>query len=155
MRIERRWWLTMLPLVAAGCGFAFQAPTLRVAEVRLSAIHFGGGTLLVTVDVENPNRYSLRSEDFSYRLAFLDDEGGRETWLTLAEGGLAEPLDVPGGETGSVDVEVPFDFGDVGSAVGRLLRRGELEYRFTGALTVRTPVGSARVPFDERGLFRP
>ena len=154
MAIERRVWLAMTTLVLVGCSLAFQAPSLSVAQVRLSSIGFQGGTLLVTVDVENPNRYALRSEDFSYSLSFLDEEAGREAWLTLAEGGLAEPLSIEAGETGSVDVEVPFDFGDVGSALARLLHRGELEYRFTGALTVRTPVGRARVPFDERGRFR-
>jgi hypothetical protein len=40
-------------------------------------------------------------------------------------------------------------------AVGSLLRRGELEYRFNADLKARTPLGTSRIPFDERGVFRP
>ena len=62
---------------------------------------------------------------------------------------------VPARDTARVPLRVPFDLGAVGAAAGRLLREGELEYRFNGALRLRTPVGGVEVPFDERGTLRP
>jgi len=142
-------------VMCAGCGLAFQEPTFTVAEVRLASLGLGGGTLTVALDIDNPNRYALESEDFQYRLDFLDDATSEEPWLTLAEGRLDESVRIPARESGSVRVDIPFEFGAVGMALGGLLRRGELEYRFTGELRVRTPLGTSRVPFDERGVFRP
>jgi LEA14-like dessication related protein len=140
-------------LALPGCGLAFQEPTVKVAEMRQAAVGLQGGTLDVGVQVYNPNRYALTAEDLTYRLSFLDDAGDDPGWLALADGDMAAPVRVEAGETGTVIVEVPFDFASLGAALGRLLRRGELEYRFTGALTVRAPVGRMRVAFDERGIF--
>jgi LEA14-like dessication related protein len=142
-------------VTCTGCGLAFQEPTFAVAEVRLASLGLGGGTLTVALDIDNPNRYALESEDFQYRLDFLDDLTSEEPWLTLAEGRVDESVRIPARESGSVRVDIPFEFGAVGMALGGLLRRGELEYRFTGELRVRTPLGASRVPFDERGVFRP
>jgi LEA14-like dessication related protein len=141
--------------ICAGCGLAFQEPTFTVAEVRLASLGLGGGTLTVVLDIDNPNRYALESEDVQYRLEFLDDVTSEDPWLTLAEGGMDESVRIPARESGSVRVDIPFEFGAVGTALGGLLRRGELEYRFTGELRARTPLGTSRVPFDERGVFRP
>ena len=78
-------------------------------------------------------------------------------------GQRGEPVDgehpgeilIPSKDHGTVEVDVPFEYATVGMVVGQLLREGELEYRFTGVLTARTPVGRMRVTFDERGVFRP
>jgi len=148
-------------LVGTGCTLAFQRPTVRVADVRLASIDLRGGTLAVTLQIDNPNRFSLRSQDFTYRLSFLDapigDTAGTgdHDWVHLADGHLSEPTTVPARGTGAVTVSVPFDFGSVGLAAGRLLRQGELEYRFSGQLLFHTPLGGKRLPFDERGRFRP
>lgn len=155
MRVERSGAQAFLLLALSACGLAFQEPTVKVAMVRLVALGLQGGTLEVGVQVHNPNRYSLTAEHLTYRLSFLDNAGDDPDWLSLAEGDVAEPVRVEAGQTATSMVEVPFDFASVGAALGRLLRRGELEYRFTGVLTARTPVGRMRVTFDERGVFRP
>lgn len=137
----------------AGC-LAFRQPTLSVAEIRLASIGLSGGTVGVTLTIDNPNDYALESEGFRYRLQFSDDGDGERTWVTLADGRDDHRMSVPADDTGSVELDVPFDIGPLGSALGRLLRRGELEYRFTGELQVTAP-RRVRVPFDRRGVFRP
>lgn len=155
--------LRALPVAAAltgviplgGCALFFKQPTVSVAEVRLASLSVTGGTVLVRLDVTNPNRYALEGEGFRYALAFADDGGGGEGWTTLAQGELADTVRVPAGGTTRVEASVPFDLAAVGAALGRLLRRGELEYRFTGELRAGTPLGRRRIPFDERGRIRP
>lgn len=161
MRIERtpRWVgaLSALAVVLTlgGCAAAFRPPTVRVAEVRLTAMNFTGGTLRVALEVENPNRYALESRDFRYTLAFADGPGEASSWVTMAEGSVDETVRIEGGRTGEVDVLVPFEMTSMTAALGRLLRQGELEYRFTGVLLAGTPLGQKRIPFDQRGRFRP
>jgi len=116
-------------LVAGACALAFHAPTVRVAEVR--------------------------SRSFRYTLAFADESSGASEWSTLAEGALTDTVHIPARETGSAEVTVPFGLASVNAALARLLRQGELEYRFTGELLAGTPIGDKRVPFDQRGRFRP
>ena len=142
-------------LLSTGCSLAFHSPTLTVAEVRLASMGLTGGTLAVRLEVANPNRYALESRDFRYALSFADGASPEPSWTTLAEGRLPDAVRVPAGETGTVEVAVPFDLSALGTALGRLLRQGELEYRFSGELLAGTPLGAKRIPFDQRGLFRP
>lgn len=147
-------WLAVCLSVQA-CAWAFTPPTVRVESVRLTSLTFTGGAVQVDLEVENPNRFALESEDFRYALSFAEGAGEDRAWVTLAEGSAAEPVRVPAGEKGTVSVVVPFDLASVGAALGRLLRSGELEYRFTGEILARTPLGSRRIPIDQKGLFRP
>ena len=151
----RHWLILCAALVPLhGCVLSFKAPTVRVAEVRLTSLTFTGGALAVTLEVENPNRFALESEDFRYALAFSEGTGPDVRWITLAEGQVPEPVKISGQDKGTVTVDVPFDMASVGVALGRLLRSGELEYRFTGEIRAHTPLGSRRIPIDQRGLFR-
>lgn len=141
--------------VAQACAWAFTPPTVRVAEVRLTSLTFAGGAIQVDLEVVNPNRFALESQDFRYALAFADGTTDTREWVTLAEGRAAESVRVPARDKGVVTVAVPFDLASVGAALGRLLRSGELEYRFTGEILARTPLGSRRIPIDQKGVFRP
>jgi LEA14-like dessication related protein len=142
-------------LVVAGCSLAYKAPTLTVGEVRLASMGLSGGSLAVSLEVENPNRYALESRAFRYALAFSEGSPGAPVWKTLVEGQLDRVVRVPGHAVEPVEIIVPFGAASVGAALSRLLRQGELEYRFSGELLAGTPLGEKRIPFDQRGLFRP
>lgn len=139
----------------SGCALFFKQPTVSVGEVRLASLTLTGGTVMVQLDVSNPNRYALESQSFRYALAFASHEGGEPRWTTLAEGELADTVRVPAHGTARVEASVPFDLAAVGAALARLLRQGELEYRFSGELRAGTPLGRRGIPFDERGRIRP
>jgi LEA14-like dessication related protein len=134
---------------------AYRAPTVSVGQVRLASLGLTGGSLAVGLKVENPNRYALESRGFRYTLSFAEDGPNGRGWQTLVEGRVDRVVRVPAGGVAPVEVQVPFETAAVGAALLRLLRQGELEYRFTGELLAGTPLGEKRIPFDERGLFRP
>jgi LEA14-like dessication related protein len=140
----------------AGCSLIIEEPVVRVTDVQAASIGLTGGTLRVVVELENPNRFGLVSNVFNYRLELAEEPGTETTtWLTLFDGEREGMVEVPSRETARVEVEVPFEYASVGVVIGRLLRQGELEYRFSGSLEFRTPIGGIGVPFDERGTFRP
>jgi len=128
---------------------------VTVADVRLTALSITGGTVTVGLEIDNPNGYALEGEDVRYALSFAEGGEAETEWLLLSEGVVTEPVRIPSRDKGRVDIALPFQFSTVGIALGSLLRRGELEYRFSGELRVRTRFGGSRVPFDERGIFRP
>ena len=140
----------------AGCSLIVKEPGVRVTDVQVASIGLAGGTVRVIVELENPNRFGLKSNVFNYRLELAEEAGVEATtWLTLFDGERKGMVEVPSHETARVVVEVPFEYSAVGVVIDRLLQRGELEYRFSGSLEFRTPIGGVGVPFDERGTFRP
>lgn len=143
-----------LVLASSGCFFSFKRPTLRVAEVRLASLGVSGGRVAVEVEITNPNGYDLQSAEFVYALAFSGGASEESDWVTLAEGRHEKMVTVPAGGTAITEIDVPFDLAAVTGALGRLLRRGELDYRFSGELQVTEP-RRMRVPFTLRGVFRP
>jgi len=143
-------------VILTGCSLLIEEPVVRVTDVRAASLGLTGGTLEVTIELENPNPFGLKSEVFLYRLDLAEEPGVETTtWLTLFDGAHPGLVEIPAGESTRVVVEVPFQYSSVGVVVGRLLRQGELDYRFSGSLQFSLPVGGVRVPFDERGTFRP
>ncbi len=154
-RAGRRWPLLVVG-VLTGCSLIIQEPVVRVAQVRVASLGLTGGALDVFVEIDNPNSFALKSEVFTYRLELAEEPGVETTaWLTLFDGEHPGRVEILSQESTRVEVQVPFQYSSVGLVVGRLLRQGELEYRFSGSLQFSLPVGRVRVPFDERGTFRP
>lgn len=147
----------------SSCASLVRQPDVRLIEVGLAGIGLTGATARVTLLVTNPNRFALDGKALDYRFAFLppelqageQDEPGDEDWRTLATGLTTEPVHVPARDSAAVTVDIPFGYEELGQALGGLLRDGRLRYRFHGALTVGSPVGDLRLPFDRTGLLDP
>ena len=151
-----RWCLFLVVAALTGCSLIIQEPAVRVAEVSVASLGLTGGTLHVVVEVENPNPFGLKSEVFAYRLELAEEPGVETTtWRSLFDGEHPGTVEVLSKGSTRIELEVPFQYSSVGMVVGRLLRQGELEYRFSGSLQFSLPVGHVRVPFDDRGTFRP
>jgi len=146
----------MVFMSLTGCSLIIDEPVVRVTDVQAASIGLSGGTLRVVLDLENPNRFGLKSEAFTYSLDLAEDSGVETTtWRGLVDGTHADVVALPAQGSTRVEVEVPFEYSSVGVVVARLLRQGELEYRFSGSFQFRMPIGGVHVPFDERGTFRP
>lgn len=146
-----------LPLSAlAACSLVMQEPEVRVTRVGLAEMGLRGGAVEVVLQVANPNGFALETRSFRYGLFFPETTvEGDTAWIPLVEEVSRDTVRIEARDTVEVPVRVPFDLASVGSAAGRLLRQGELEYRFSGALRLQTPVGGVDVPFERRGTFRP
>lgn len=140
-----------LALMACGGG-VFQQPRVTLQDVQLAGLGLRGGTLLVNVEVMNPNRFSLNANQLHYRLAIAESASGRDTvWAELASGTYDEPFSVGAGDTDTVQIPIEFTYAGLGGAASSLLRVGTFDYRATGTVDVRTPLGSYDVPFRRSG----
>ena len=157
-------WLAAMAVVSAlalgGCAFILDSPTVSVTEVQAGSMGLTGGTLKLRLTLENPNPFDFSAESFDYRFDIGDGagsgpDGGGSTWTTIFDGVYEEAVEIPGDGTTTVEVEVPFQYASVGTVVGRLLRQGQVEYRFSGLFRFHVLVGGFDVPFDEQGTFRP
>lgn len=138
----------------SACGLVFESPSVRVVDVRLSSLGLTSGSAVVGLAVANPNRYDLRVQGFTYQLE-IAESGRPDTWSELAAQAASDTTLLPGRDTVSVALRVPFRYQSLGVAVLALLQEGSVRYRFRGEAGVRGPLGTFQVPFDERGSITP
>lgn len=142
----------LLVMGLASCGRAFRQPEVTLESVRLGGLGLTGGTLLVDLEVVNPNRFALNADRLTYRLALRDPgEESDTTWIDFSSGTHDEPFTVSAGDTARVQIPVEFTYAGLGSAANSLLRSGTFSYRATGVVDLRTPLGGYDVPFSKRG----
>ncbi len=134
-------------LTATGCATlarqAFIAPTVEVRDVKVRTIGLTGGTLDVTLDLQNPNDYRLDAKQITYQF-FVDSTkvvaGVVDRLVTLEEKGVA-----------TIVVPVNFGFNELAFAMREYTSKGALDYRVMGEFTLVTPFGSITRPYSGRG----
>lgn len=142
----------LLALSACGRG-VFREPEVTLQNVQLAGLGLRGGTLLVNLEIINPNAFSLSTNRLDYELAIAESGARSDTvWVDLASGTHEERFSVGGGDTASVQVPVEFTYAGLSGAAASLLRAGSFSYRATGTVDLRTPLGSHAVPFRRRGM---
>jgi LEA14-like dessication related protein len=143
----------MVLAVLAGCASSFfKQPQVTLDGVQLGGLGLRGGTLLVNLRVVNPNGFALNANRLNYSLAINNsDELGDTVWVDFAEGVYDRPFSVASHETATVQIPVEFSYSGAGSAVGSILRTGTFGYRASGAVDVRTRLGTYTVPFKKLG----
>lgn len=146
-------WLVLFAVLLGACGGrVFRQPQVTLESVQLGGLGLRGGTLLVSLEVVNPNRFALNANELTYALQLSDPEAAGDTaWLDFANGTYDQPFSVGAGDTARVEIPVEFTYSGLGGAAGSLLRSGTFTYRATGSVDVRTPLGSYDVPFSRRG----
>jgi len=139
-----------LAIAALGCASAakhfFTAPTVAFRGVALESITPFGGRVRVNLLVHNPNAYSLSTSGMTYELFVRDT-------VALARG--ADTLHRTVGGHDSLIVALPLDVSLRGLALAAssVVGYGMVPYRLVGDVTADTPIGSRRIPFDQKGEF--
>jgi len=124
---------------------AFAEPVVTLRDVKLQGIGMTGGSFDVLLSVYNPNGYRLDATQLNYNL-FVDT-------LRFANGTLSQRFTVQEKDSTIVTVPINFTYAGVGEAGRQLLNTGSVNYRVAGDVTVATPVGSFKVPYDRTGRF--
>lgn len=145
--------LPLFALLLAGCGSSmFRQPQVTLENVTIGGLGLRGGTLLVDLQVVNPNRFALHANQLHYHLELRDPaEAGDTTWVDFARGVYDQPFSVGAGATSRVQIPIEFSYSGMGGAANSVLRSGTFTYRATGTVSARTPLGGHTVPFTRRG----
>lgn len=142
----------VLLAVAGGCTSVFNQPEVTLQSVQVGGLGIRGGTLLVNVEVINPNSFSLSADELTYQLAVSDPEEPQDSaWIDFASGTYDQAFSVGARDTAVVQIPVEFSYAALGAAAGSIVRAGTFTYRASGTVDVRTPLGRRQVPFRKRG----
>lgn len=138
----------VLPL--AGCAGAFRQPEIRLESVSVGSIGLRGGLLYAHVHVTNPNRFDVETSGLTYDLELAHPTREGE-WISFAQGQLDEEIRVSRRGEAVIRVPIQFRYEDMGGAVRSILDTGTFNYRVSGDVRLREPVGRT-VPYRHSGI---
>jgi LEA14-like dessication related protein len=150
MRLRIRGLIYAILIAALGCARAakhlFTSPTVLFRGLVLESISPFGGRVRVNLLVRNPNPYSLSTSAMTYELFVRD---------TVAVARGADTVHHTVGGHDSVVVALPLDVSLRGLALAAnsVVGYGTVPYRLVGNITADTPIGSRKIPFDQKGEF--
>ncbi|HET7586068.1 MAG TPA: LEA type 2 family protein [Gemmatimonadaceae bacterium] len=124
---------------------AFQQPVVTLSDVQINGVGLTGGALDVVLNVYNPNGYRLDATKLTYEV--LVDS------VRFGTGVADSKFTVQDNDSTKVRLPLDFTWAGVGQAGRDLLNMGVVNYRVRGELTVGTPAGELRVPYDRTGRY--
>jgi LEA14-like dessication related protein len=137
----------LLPLLLASCAtlrqLQFETPTVELAAIEITGIGVSGGSLLLVLDVFNPNDYDIRTTWVEASLELDDTHFGTAT-LEGDETLLASSRT-------TVEIPAEFTWEGLGAGARALLQRGALHYDLETRLRVETPIAGRTVTLRNRG----
>ena len=125
---------------------AFRNPVVTVADTKVVGLSPRGGSLEVTLRVENPNDFRLDVGAVRY-IVWVDS-------TQVATGQLDRIVSLEPEATTTVVVPVQFAYDAVAMVGVRFLTTGSLQYRVTGQFDYVTPFGRLTRPFATDGSVR-
>lgn len=135
-------------VLLAGCALlgrvGFEEPVVDLKSLRLTGLGISGGSMVLVLDVHNPNAYELRGLAIQANLTLEETDFGA---LELDRGVVLPP-------EAHTEVEVPmrFTWEGVGAAARGLLTQGSVRYQLGGRFLVDTPLGDQWVGITRSGM---
>ncbi len=141
--------LFVISLMMLSCGTIRDAadvrePNVSFQNMSIDRITFDGVTLLFDFEVNNPNRFGVSAEQYSYEF-FINDR----SFIT----GLQEDrLSIGRESTQSIQIPVTLNFSEVYESFSSVLRQDSLSYALSTEVEFDVPVlGNRKVPVRTSG----
>jgi LEA14-like dessication related protein len=115
-------------------GLFLKEPTITINKIVVSPRSLAEMSLIIGLEVKNPNRFDLTIKSFEYTV-FLNGE-------EIGTGHLEKELTVPSQAVTDVDVPVAATFKNLGGSLIALISASDLPYKITGRAIVTTALGS-------------
>jgi LEA14-like dessication related protein len=122
---------------------SFEPPTLQLDAVEISRIDLNGVSLVLWLDVFNPNDYQIQTTRVEAELDLEDTHFGNAT--------LDESVSLAAASHTLVKLPASFSWDGVGAAARALLGRGTVDYDLDTRLRVQTSLGARTVSLRHRG----
>lgn len=142
--------LLVFVLLLTGCASVVRQPEVRLEGIRVGSIGLRGGLLYAQVHVANPNRFDLETSALTYDLQLADPVKEGE-WVSFAQGVMDEPIRVRSNDESVIEVPIQFRFEDLGGAIKSILDTGTFNYRVSGDVRLKEPVGR-NIPYRKTGV---
>lgn len=122
-----------------------EKPTFTLKDVSLTLHSMKELKARLTVEIQNPNGYSLNFEALEYRLALENHE--------TAKGRYTETFEVPARSTKEITIPLTMDFDGMGAHLKSYLLGKDIPYKIEGTLHLKVLWGSIALPLLKEGSF--
>lgn len=123
-----------------------EKPTFILKDVSLTVHSMKELDVLFTVDVRNPNRYSLYVDSLEYHFSLNNHEAAR--------GRYSESFEVQPASVKEITVPLTIGINNLGSNIKTLIHGEGIPYRIEGTLHLKVLWGSMAIPFVKEGSFK-
>jgi len=123
-----------------------QNPSFVLREITLKPLSLTEMTLLIGLDVKNPNCFDLTFKSFEYRIYLNNEE--------IGTGHLEQEILIPSSSTTRVMAPISAVLKNWGGSVIRAILTGDkLQYKIDGKIDIKTAFGEVKLPFSQEGLL--
>ena len=120
-----------------------EKPSFVLREITLSPRSFTEMTLLLGIEVQNPNRLDLTLKSFEYTVYLNNEE--------IGNGRLEKELLIPSSSITRLEAPVVAKFKDLGGSLKNIITGDNLPYKIEGKADVKTVFGSLYFPLSKEG----
>ncbi|MCU7906411.1 MAG: LEA type 2 family protein [Candidatus Thiodiazotropha sp. (ex Epidulcina cf. delphinae)] len=125
-------------------------PEIKVRSLHVQQLTMNGARLLLQLEVDNPNSFSLLLDRLNYNLKL--------NGFAVGKGLLNQPLDIKQGGRGVIDLPLSLDFMQAGMGLySALLSKTGIKYELNGSMdaSASDPVLSTfQIPLDRHGQVK-
>ena len=139
-----------IPVSKSGEFPLLKLPKVKLGALKLKNLSLTGADLLLSVQLENPNAFSMLLKGLQYQF----EVGGRD-WIS---GSAEKATQVAEKGQGVIEIPLSLNLLEMGTSVYKLLAGDkELNYQFGGKLDLATSLpllGAVSLPFDHSGSIK-
>lgn len=135
-----------LPLRAKGNLPVLQMPQVRFKTVTATMKSLTKMLFKIDLGVKHQNAYDLSMANFLYDLKL---EG-----VKVASGTASKSANVPDGAEATIQLPIEVDLVSASTAVMSAITSGKVDYKIGTDLNLKTPFGTAPLPFDYSGTVK-
>ncbi len=137
--------ITLLCLQYACLDRIVEKPTFTLKDVSLTLHSMKELKARLTVEVINPNRYSLNFESLEYQFALKNREA--------AKGRYAEAFEVPPHSSKEITIPLAMELDGMSSYLKSFIMGKDIPYKLEGTVQLKVLWGSITLPFLKEGAF--
>lgn len=127
------------------CACAVQRPTVTPRKAALESLSLSALHMVVDLEVDNPNEFSLPLERMSWRLDLANSE--------LADGAVKLDREISAKAQQRVEVPVRVTWQKAWNTAADVIRRRTIPFQVQGDLDFKTPLGALAVPYTVQGSW--
>jgi LEA14-like dessication related protein len=148
IRIMKKQYLIILfalSILLVSClGWVMQNPSFVLREITLKPLSLTEMTLLIGLDVKNPNCFDLTFKSFEYTIYLNNEE--------IGAGHLEQEILIPSSSTTRVMAPISAELKNWGGSVIKAILTGDkLLYKIDGKIDIKTAFGGVKLPFSQEG----
>jgi LEA14-like dessication related protein len=145
--VKKRYFIILfaLSIMLVSClNWVMEKPSFVIREITLKPRSLTEMTLLIGLDVKNPNCFDLTFKSFEYTVYLNNAE--------IGSGHLEQEILIPSSSTTRVTAPVSAELKNWGGSVSKAILTGDkLLYKIEGKTDIQTFLGGVKLPFSQEG----